>query len=284
MGVAVGCGARCGAFPAARYGAARSPRYGAARSERRGAARCVPRRAVPAVRSPPGRGARPWQRWGRRGCCACGRRRCRTIWLSPCRKGVGALRLSAHVTVRGGRAGSLGSGERRAPPGSASLARAGRREAPSAGRRARGPSAPRAPQPLAPLSPSRPSAPRSPQPLAPLGPAAASPPPSLHAPLVALPHPLGSCLGILSFPPVVAVFGGRVAHSWCWGLQGLGSPGPRRQVKPSVCWVAKAGSSGRRVHACLKQPPAALGTWSSGPGGCECSDKEGMNSLSYQDL
>ncbi|KAL2301535.1 hypothetical protein Nmel_010923, partial [Mimus melanotis] len=28
-------------------------------------------------------------------------------------------------------------------------------------------------------------------------------------------------------------------------------------------------SSGRRVHTCLKQPPAALGTWSSGPGGCD---------------
>lgn len=157
MGVAVGCGARCGAFPAVRYGAARSPRCGAARWERRGAERCVPRRAVPAVRSPPGRGARPWQRSGRRGCCACGRRRCRTIWLSPCRKGVAALRLLEHVTVRGVRAGSLGGGEQRAPPARPPPpGRSARAERGKAGARIRSP-----------LSPSLSSAPRPPRHLPP---------------------------------------------------------------------------------------------------------------------
>ncbi|XP_077038388.1 uncharacterized protein LOC129123892 [Agelaius phoeniceus] len=278
MGVAVGSGARSGAFPAGRRGAARSPRCGAARSERRGAARsprcgaarserrgaarCVPRRAVPAVRSPPGRGARPWQRWGRRGCCACGRRRCRTIWLSPCRKGVTALRLQEHVTERGGRAGFLGDGERRAPPAPPAP------RGPSGARRRAREGGREAIQPLIPLSPSLPSlpsAPRSPHCPQPRGRLA---PLSLHAPLVALPHPLGSSSGNHVVSSSGGGVWGRVAHSWCWGFQRLGSPGPRRQLKPSVCWVAKAGSSGRRVHACLKQPPAALGTWSSGPGGC----------------
>lgn len=187
MGVAVGCGARCGAFPAVRYRAARSPRCGAARSERCGAARCAPRRAVPALRSPPGRGARPWQRSGR--CCACGRRRCRTIWLSPCRKGVAALRLPEHVTMRGGRVRSRGGGRRRAPA---------RPHLPRAGRAARG--AERGKAGASPHSPSLP--------LTPLSPAAASPPPSLHTPLVVLPRPLGCSAG----NPVVFSCGGGV-----WG-------------------------------------------------------------------
>ncbi|XP_027549999.1 uncharacterized protein LOC113972788 [Neopelma chrysocephalum] len=102
-------------------------------------------------------------------------------------------------------------------------------------------------------------------------------PPSLHAPPVPLPRPLSSGAGkSCEFLQWWREWrgGGRVAHPWFWGLQGLGFPRPRRQVKPSVCGLAKAGSSGRRGHACLKrpergQPPAALGTWSSGPGGCE---------------
>ncbi|XP_041886986.1 uncharacterized protein LOC121666003 [Corvus kubaryi] len=213
------------------------------RSERCGAAPCAPRRAVPAVRSPPGRGARPWQRSGR--CCACGRRRCRTIWLSPCRKGVAALRLREHVTVRGGRVRSFGGGRWRAPA---------RPHLPRAGRAARGAERGKAgARLLSPLSPSLP--------------AAASPPPSLHTPLVVLPPPLGCSAG----NPVVLSCGGGV-----WGACGvflvLRAAGARlsraQETGEALCWLAKAGSSGRRGHACLKQPPAALGTWSSGPGGC----------------
>ncbi|XP_032552592.1 uncharacterized protein LOC116791050 [Chiroxiphia lanceolata] len=128
------------------------------------------------------------------------------------------------------------------------------------------------------------------RPLCPLtlfSPAAASPPPSLPpslpsslpTPLVPLPRPLSAGAGKSSSGGGSVCVWGRVAHPWYWGLQGLGSPRPRRQVKPSVCGLAKAGSSGRRGHACLKrpergQPPAALGTWSSGPGGCESGKHE----------
>ncbi|XP_027738735.1 uncharacterized protein LOC114057102 [Empidonax traillii] len=165
-----------------------------------------------------------------------------------------------HVTARGGRAAPLAGGGLRATPARHP------RVTPRAGSAARAPSALTGPSGPSARSPS--AAPRPPRRL----------PPSFHTPPVPLPPPLSSSVGksceFFQWWRGWRWGGLRVAHPWCWGLQGLGSPRPRRQVKPSVCGLAKAGSSGRRGHACLKrlergQPPAALGTWSSGPGGCE---------------
>ncbi|XP_064927310.1 uncharacterized protein LOC135580042 isoform X3 [Columba livia] len=205
-------------------------------------ARCGARRAAVRSRSPTEARRSALAALGRRGCCSCGRRGCRTIWLSPCRKSVAALRLLKHVTVCGGRAGSL-----RAVGG----ARRGARD--DARARASVPSVPSV------LISSVPQL---------LGPLSALLPRRLPSLGSASPFCKAPALAVLSFPPVVA----RRGDVWhipgvggCWGSAPPGLAGREYLMGR---FLAQAASSGRRGHACLK-PPATLGTWSTGPGGCE---------------
>lgn len=204
-------------------------------------ARCGARRAAVRSRSPTEARRSALAALGRRGCCSCGRRGCRTIWLSPCRKSVAALRLLKHVTVCGGRAGSL-----RAVGG----ARRGARD--DARARASVPSVPSVPiSSVTQL----------------LGPLSALLPRRLPSVGSASPFCKAPALAVLSFPPVVA----RRGDVWhipgvggCWGSAPPGLAGREYLMGR---FLAQAASSGRRGHACLK-PPATLGTWSTGPGGC----------------